>query len=373
MGDLAGPKSNNEYYGTILEKLKAVNTTMEEGKFSMMDTDAIDNLSSLISKAQSGVYSKKIVDANLKKLGLDDETKTAKVYNVGSMYNSKLYGIKDGTYATPDILLRAKANSFNYMEHKRAYDEAKQIDEMTGHATGGFIYGAGGPTEDKIPAMLSNGEYVINADAASKIGKSKLDFLNKQGELPHFSIGGSVGSNMTSESLNNGSIKLDTSAFDSLISKLSDITLKVEDKSINVTIDSAEASSKLSTAISEAIRNTSVNVNGGSAGADRNDKFTEAINSLTSKFTSLGAIVDNQKTEILNLAETKIASSIEAAKNGIKAELCGTNNSLDTRLSSISDKIEEVRSSSDRGIVRLDNLINSFTNTLNQVRNTIYK
>ena len=35
-------------------------------------------------------------------------------------------------------------------------------------ATGGMIQGAGGPTEDKIPAWLSDGEYVVNAAATAQ-------------------------------------------------------------------------------------------------------------------------------------------------------------------------------------------------------------
>lgn len=45
-------------------------------------------------------------------------------------------------------------------------------------ATGGAVNGPGGPTEDKIPAMLSDGEYVINAAATRKIGLRNLDALN---------------------------------------------------------------------------------------------------------------------------------------------------------------------------------------------------
>jgi len=58
-----------------------------------------------------------------------------------------------------------------------------------GHATGGPIYGAGTGTSDSIPAMLSNGEYVINAAASRKLG---LGFLNKinRGESPIFRASG---------------------------------------------------------------------------------------------------------------------------------------------------------------------------------------
>lgn len=48
-------------------------------------------------------------------------------------------------------------------------------------ATGGPVFGGGGPTSDKIPAMLSNGEYVIRAAAAKSIGYSNLDQINRSG------------------------------------------------------------------------------------------------------------------------------------------------------------------------------------------------
>ncbi len=44
-------------------------------------------------------------------------------------------------------------------------------------ATGGYIRGAGGPRSDSIPAMLSNGEYVVNAAATKKFGPL-LDRIN---------------------------------------------------------------------------------------------------------------------------------------------------------------------------------------------------
>lgn len=49
-----------------------------------------------------------------------------------------------------------------------------------GMAVGGVV-GAGTSTSDSVHAMLSKGEYVINARAAQKIGKKTLDFLNSQG------------------------------------------------------------------------------------------------------------------------------------------------------------------------------------------------
>lgn len=46
-----------------------------------------------------------------------------------------------------------------------------------GLADGGLVRGPGGPREDRIPAMLSNGEYVVNA-AATSLYRPLLDTIN---------------------------------------------------------------------------------------------------------------------------------------------------------------------------------------------------
>ena len=43
------------------------------------------------------------------------------------------------------------------------------------HKGKGAVRGPGGPVDDKIPAMLSNGEYVLPADTVKAIGKKNLD------------------------------------------------------------------------------------------------------------------------------------------------------------------------------------------------------
>ncbi len=57
-------------------------------------------------------------------------------------------------------------------------------------AGGGPIYGPGGPRSDVIPAMLSNGEYVINADAYAR-NPALVEAINA-GRLPRFAAGGAV-------------------------------------------------------------------------------------------------------------------------------------------------------------------------------------
>lgn len=51
-------------------------------------------------------------------------------------------------------------------------------------AHGGKIEGPGGPTEDKIPAMLSDGEYVLPADTVDAVGVENLDALRAATHTP---------------------------------------------------------------------------------------------------------------------------------------------------------------------------------------------
>lgn len=52
------------------------------------------------------------------------------------------------------------------------------------HVGAGPVSGPGGPVDDKIPAMLSDGEYVIPADTVKAIGKDKLDKLVARTHTP---------------------------------------------------------------------------------------------------------------------------------------------------------------------------------------------
>lgn len=63
------------------------------------------------------------------------------------------------------------------------------IGAVMGKADGGPVFGAGTGTSDSIPAMLSNGEYVINAKAVRRLGLPLLNALNNG-----YAIGGAVSS-----------------------------------------------------------------------------------------------------------------------------------------------------------------------------------
>ena len=65
------------------------------------------------------------------------------------------------------------------------------LGSLGGHATGGFISGPGSGTSDSIIARVSNGEFIVNAQSASR----NIGLLNaiNSGSLPGFDQGGLVG------------------------------------------------------------------------------------------------------------------------------------------------------------------------------------
>lgn len=63
--------------------------------------------------------------------------------------------------------------------------------EVQGFATGGFVSGPGGPKDDKIPAMLSDGEFVLSAKAVKNLGVPLLHALN-DGDITRMARGGPV-------------------------------------------------------------------------------------------------------------------------------------------------------------------------------------
>lgn len=66
--------------------------------------------------------------------------------------------------------------------------------DMMQYANGGYVSGRGGPKSDMIPAMLSNGEFVMSAAATDRIGAGRLMAMNKfanGGPVPPAPSGGS--------------------------------------------------------------------------------------------------------------------------------------------------------------------------------------
>lgn len=91
--------------------------------------------------------------------------------------------------------LSAVTAGLNALDGTTAVSYTKTVKK---NASGGWITGPGGPRDDKVPALLSNGEYVVNA-AAARQHASELEWINAQGlrnggyagAAPSVSVGGS--------------------------------------------------------------------------------------------------------------------------------------------------------------------------------------
>lgn len=60
---------------------------------------------------------------------------------------------------------------------------------VRGYASGGKVHGPGSGTSDSVPAMLSNGEYVVSAGAVNRVGVGTLNAINN-GQVSGFAGGG---------------------------------------------------------------------------------------------------------------------------------------------------------------------------------------
>ena len=104
----------------------------------------------------------------------------------------------------------------------------------------------GGIGTDTVPALLTPGEFVINKDAARRIGQANLDSMNKKG-VSRFATGGTVGGQKI-QRLNRGGfgddsggrilpINIDTVPFEA---QLSTLVSKLDQLGISVDVNSQE-------------------------------------------------------------------------------------------------------------------------------------
>lgn len=76
-----------------------------------------------------------------------------------------------------------------------SFSKGGVVGKPKGYATGGHIKGEGTGTSDSIPAMLSNGEFVVN-EAATRRHRGLLEAINNGGgTIARYAKGGEVGEN----------------------------------------------------------------------------------------------------------------------------------------------------------------------------------
>jgi uncharacterized protein (TIGR02594 family) len=87
--------------------------------------------------------------------------------------------------------LAGAASGFNWSSlFSPSWKPNTTFGAFLGLADGGHVAGEGGPTSDSIPAMLSNGEFVINA-ASTRKHRRLLEAINS-GSVAHLAKGGIV-------------------------------------------------------------------------------------------------------------------------------------------------------------------------------------
>jgi TP901 family phage tail tape measure protein len=103
---------------------------------------------------------------------------TVTLANVGG-FKSQLGGIVQAAYSAgsriTQALTRSATVSVGYY-----YYQKNSPPKSYAAANGGWINGPGGPKADVIPAMLSNGEFVVNAASAKRFG-ALLELINSSG------------------------------------------------------------------------------------------------------------------------------------------------------------------------------------------------
>ena len=111
-------------------------------------------------------------------------------------------------YLTSRTTSKDLSTWMNILKQKTGQDLLIPKWKTTKKADGGYISGPGGPRADLIPAMLSNGEYVIQSSAVSKYGQSMLDAINGGNFGPKYATGGIIKSYSVGGSTNDSSISL---------------------------------------------------------------------------------------------------------------------------------------------------------------------
>ena len=155
--DKMKPDSLTPNYNKPLPTEDSIGIDADIGSAAKGATDALDQLASALGTASSEVGT------------FTDKVGSGKADKVGSI--------------KADI----SATNFKPLSQKAREAVGSVWDEK---AVGGRVFGAGGPREDKVPAFLSPGEYVIRAASAQRLGFGTLEHMNQKGEVPGLSEGG---------------------------------------------------------------------------------------------------------------------------------------------------------------------------------------
>lgn len=172
--DLQAAGANTYGFEGFIKELRTIEETA--------DSQSLDGLQEAFDKAQSGAQYLKAELEKLKKNPVSLEMDQASFDAVKAQLDRFGAGVV--------VPVRFESGNLDYSQPYTLQDPGPEPQK---YATGGYISGPGTGTSDSIPALLSNGEYVIRAAAVRKLGKNALDLINRGIPIPRFADGGIVG------------------------------------------------------------------------------------------------------------------------------------------------------------------------------------
>ena len=200
---------------------------METNPGADLSTDSVDGLSVGLDKFMQAEEYLKTLEINLTQLDKLAANTLGKGF--ASAFEAIVTGSKSASEAFSDMAKQLLVQCANLLAQWTAIfamvsiwdpaNAAKAANKMVlGLATGGYVTGPGTATSDSIPAMLSNGEYVINARAVQALGVGTMDMINS-GRLPvaRFSGGGLVGNSSGNTTISFNVSTLDAASFESFL------------------------------------------------------------------------------------------------------------------------------------------------------------
>jgi cell wall-associated NlpC family hydrolase len=196
---LDGVTASVQANGTTLD----INTAAGRANRDAVEEAATASRNYMLTQIESGVPMAVALEAHRQRIiALQEET--TKVFGANSGANTLI-----DTYArVPDEVITAistkgyeetAAKLANLHGGQRLLAEGladtpanRKALQIYQYATGGEVRGPGGPTQDRIPAMLSNGEFVQRADATAYYGPGFMHALNAK-RIPREALPGYAG------------------------------------------------------------------------------------------------------------------------------------------------------------------------------------
>jgi TP901 family phage tail tape measure protein len=198
-------------YGTTGLQLTTVTTKGTMGDVLNKDLSIVKQQATLIT---GGMTLKQLGDLLVKELGNGKSGSSSGKMNPGKYatagYNNT--GMMDPNAPKGGTVVTQSGKTYIYSNDGIPFDTSstagRYIASQLGVnlntvqpiklAPGGVVFGPGTGTSDSIPAMLSNGEFVINAKSAQNIGYDNLHTLNRMAfggivgnaTLPRYNVGG---------------------------------------------------------------------------------------------------------------------------------------------------------------------------------------